>query len=432
MVLDGLAEGEKQEDEIFQDSDTATESISTLPVVSEGKRGIILCLHNGIAALGASLIRDLRCMGNNEKIQIYHCLPTEMSDKSRQLLTSGVRDIEIVDVCTEYVKQGKLTSRVATSFRSYWIKPLALIHTNLEEVILLDADAIAMQDPAAVRALPGYVATGTTFFYDRVIGDHIFFNKDVRGKRGTHMLVEWVKSFDYKAFGLSGPEPSAHLLSSAAYKHLTCHEMDSSMVLVDKRRAGKALDVLWTLITGKRDFSWGDKESFWLAFEFAHVPYFFSPWSVSVVSSSPNNDMELHPETLCGSIVHYVPDENADPDVLYVNGKALLLQSPLGPRQSARTSPNLFYDAHPTHMTPRHRRAALVNGTITRSGSQTPPTSGVFRGTPPKRKFPSECLVGLGSTPLPDLFHSRLLQRRALLAAAEAGDLSSPSECQRR
>lgn len=411
------------------------ESSSPLP---DGTRGIILCLHNGIVALGKAPIRDLRCMGNRERIQVYHCLPGELSERSRSILMSGDDDVEIVDVCSTLVAEGKLSPKQAASFRSYWIKPLALLHTDLDEVIMLDADALPLQDPAVVRSLPGYVATGTTFFHDRVIGDRIFFNKILPGRGNKQVLQDWIETFDYAVFGLSGAQPSPELLASVAYARRTCHEQDSSMVLVDKRRAGKAFDALWFLVTEKRfklDYSWGDKEAFWLAFEFAHVPYFFSPWSVSVVSSPPNKGMEDHPETLCGSIAHFLPVDGpgaSELELLYVNGKALLQQNPLGNAYTRqRTPPQLQYNPHPTHVTPRHRRSALVNGTTPARNASTAGGDGRtsnLRGLPTK-KFPNECLVGLGVTPLSDLFQQRLLHRREVLKAIEDCEQETISRC---
>uniref|UniRef100_A0AAV1UYF8 Uncharacterized protein n=1 Tax=Peronospora matthiolae TaxID=2874970 RepID=A0AAV1UYF8_9STRA len=117
-------------------------SATTLSIShDEYARGIILCLHNGIVAMGVSLIRELRCLGNLELIQVYHCLPTEMSDESRALLTRNDARVKIIDVCTDILAKtgaenlfgGKVEK--AKKFKNYWVKPLALYHTKLREVI---------------------------------------------------------------------------------------------------------------------------------------------------------------------------------------------------------------------------------------------------------------------------------------------------------
>lgn len=133
-----------------------------------------------------------------------------------------------------------LTQTVATNFRSWRVKPLALVHTDVQEVVLLNADVIPMQDPASIRNMPGYNHTGAAFFFDRVKDDPVNFNSNVRG--GPRYLRCWLETFDYGAFNLSAyseAAPTTHLVPSFAYAEKTCHEQDSSRVLVDKQRAGR-------------------------------------------------------------------------------------------------------------------------------------------------------------------------------------------------
>jgi len=45
------------------------------------------------------------------------------------------------------------------------------------------------------------------------------------------------------------------------------------------------MDIMLWFITEERfrfRYSFGDKETFWLAFEMAHMPYAFSPWGLVV------------------------------------------------------------------------------------------------------------------------------------------------------
>ncbi|EGZ25334.1 hypothetical protein PHYSODRAFT_483167 [Phytophthora sojae] len=341
-------------------------------------KAILLCIHNGVLAMGVSLVRELRCLGNEELIQVYHCGPEELSDESRELLFSIDDRLETVDV--------------------WWIKPLALYDTDVRHVILMDVDDIIMKDPAYLRSLKPYQTTGTTFFYDRV---HANCSEHLNGKDGDmQYLKKLLTTFDYGRFNLSEEywhAPSRQALESFAYAGKTCHEMDSSLVLVDKERAGQTvLDIMLWFITEERlrfRYSFGDKETFWLSFELAHVPYSFSPWGVSVVSSTPSRDMEKHPDSLCGSILQYMPSEDRVPEMLYVNGKALLDPYPQGIGFVRQAQWNNMFNSLPTHMTPRLPRTEL-----TRSSHE--------------EKLWSECMMGLGSTPLPKLFAGNLLRRR--------------------
>lgn len=132
---------------------------------------------------------------------------------------------------------------------------------------------------------------------------------------------------------------------------------------------------------------------------------------MSVVVSSLDEDMKYHPDTLCDSIAHFVSmedgssdsDTTAPPELLYVNGKALLNPLPLSTEELQHGSLNNWYNADPSHVIPRQPRHA--NDVL--SASQY-------------RKFPQECLVGFGFTPLPTHFQKRLLQRRLVFMALEA------------
>lgn len=234
-------------------------STSMTPIV-DSARGIILCLHDDIMPLGLSLVRELRCLGNHEVVEVYHC--DELSQDSLDMLHAVDGNIRVIDVCSNLVRSGVMTAQLAKTFRSYWIKPLAVHQTQLREVIMLDADVILMKDPAQLRETPGYRENGTLFFYDRVVNLSQFFNRNVttskKTKKKEQYLRWWTKHFDYKRFG-SKYGPSTHLLESFAYRGETCHEQDSSMLLIDKRRAGRAMDILWFLITEERfkfSFSW--------------------------------------------------------------------------------------------------------------------------------------------------------------------------------
>ncbi|KAG6947479.1 hypothetical protein JG687_00016079 [Phytophthora cactorum] len=381
-------------------------------------RGIILCLHNGIVAMGVSLIRELRCLGNTELIQVYHCFPDEMSDDSRALLTMNDSKVEIVDVCTEILsKNGPENlflgdTKLATAFQNYWIKPLALYHTKLREVILVDGDAVLLRDPSVLRLMSGYQRTGTTFFRDRVAKMNRFLNK--KREDGKPYIKHLIDSFPYKKLGLKGPKPSEELKKTFSWRGDTGHEMDSSMVLVDKTRAGKAMEVLKELIFSTRfhlQFSWGDKEAFWLAYELAHQDYFFSPWGLSLLESVPNNDL-AHPNTMCGSMAHFLPTENETDaaELLYVNGKALLEPFPSGVEKTVKGKRSRMFNLNPTHLTPRYRHDDFDLAT--------------------SKSF--ECMDNLGSVPLPHYFFGRLLRRRFHYFAAETNAYEALGDCPER
>ncbi|KAE9001682.1 hypothetical protein PR003_g18477 [Phytophthora rubi] len=99
--------------------------------------------------------------------------------------------VELVDVCSDLSSRGVISQQMAAKFRSWWIKPLAMYHTDVRHVMLLDVDDMVMKDPAVLRTLDGYVETGTTFFYDCVLRKRKFLN----GKDGGKSYLRVVGSF---------------------------------------------------------------------------------------------------------------------------------------------------------------------------------------------------------------------------------------------
>ncbi|GLD97446.1 hypothetical protein PINS_up006130 [Pythium insidiosum] len=400
----------------------ASNSAGTVTPI-ETSRGIVLCLHDRIVPLGLSLIKELRCLGNSELVEIYHC-DHELSDENQRLLRESDANVDIIDVCRDLISRGVFDVETAHTFRSYWLKPLAVHESQLDELILLDADAILLRDPAQLRDLDGYQRTGTTFFYDRVIRAPWFFNRDVHvssllGGQTKKYLAHWIETFDYARFGHQY-HPSDQLLQSLAYRGETCHEQDSSMLAIKKTQFGadKAMQLLWFLATEHRfaeSFSWGDKEAFWLAYELAHVPYFFSPWGASVVSATANDDLERHPDTLCGSLAQYEPVDSESAVLLYVNGKALVDPVPFsfgGPSHDVATvRSNQVYNLLPTHVTPRHRRRAV--------SEPAPEQGSAF----------IECLTGLGSTAVAPALRTALWRRRVHFLSVAMGHLGALMSC---
>ncbi|KAG9409319.1 hypothetical protein AC1031_019571 [Aphanomyces cochlioides] len=290
------------------------------------KRGFVIPMFDAMLPIGISLIQELRRYGNTDLIQVYHCLG-ELSPLSLQLLHRADNYIEVVDVCHEYVESGKLTLEQAKDFRNFYIKPLALIHTRLDQPILLDADDIFFMDPAALWDVPEYKSIGTIFFYDREINENSYLNgkhkltlpSGVEIEENT--LQEMVRIFEYSRFDLER-NPSKHVLESLPYNSQGAHEQDSSIVVVDKRKHPLAMDVLWFLITKWRyryTYSWGDKENFWLAYELSQSPYNFSPHGTSAAGGRQGHD----PNTVCGDIAHFFP-ESGRADILHINGNRLI------------------------------------------------------------------------------------------------------------
>ncbi|KAF0730393.1 hypothetical protein AaE_009313 [Aphanomyces astaci] len=332
-------------------------------------RGIVMCMHTRMVPMGVSLIQELRALGNIDPVQVFYCLPNELSSTDVTLLT-GLGNVEVVDLCSVLVTSRVFADHgVASRFQNFWLKPLALVFSPFPNVLLVDVDAIFLHDPALLWTSPPVVDTGTLFFHDRVLDFSQFLNQDVGPDDGQTFIQVFFDTFPYAAVNLTRPAAiSDTMRRSMVWNKHTAHEQDSSVVLIDKIRAGPhVLETLWYLVTVKRfqdqiTFSWynkiqppGDKEAFWLAFELAGIPYAFSPWNCGVVSLP--DDAALHPTTLCGSLAQYWPDLNKN-DMFFVNGNAVVNVYRLGDGRhtdwAARATS--LVAAIPKLVTPRHTR----------------------------------------------------------------------------
>ncbi|KAH9158240.1 hypothetical protein LEN26_003115 [Aphanomyces euteiches] len=358
-------------------------------------RGIVMTMSTAMVPMGTSLIQELRQLGNTDPIQIMYCLDSDLSQDAQTLLNATDPNVELIDLC-ELLVHAKLFGRSwPRAYQSYWLKPLALLGSSFDQVLLMDVDNIFVEDPAVLWTSKSFLDKGMVFFYDRVVDLKWAFN--LPWSKGRTYLSHFLDHFPYEMFNLSYAPPSPHLRDSRIFAMQTAHEQDSSVVLIDKTRAGKTvLNVLWYLATYERihgrQFSHGDKETFWLAFELAHVPSSFSPWGAAVVSQA--QDMALHPDTLCGSLAQYLPQDDATPRLFYVNGRDVIDLVDVNARNATNwTARSLaMTNSIPDHVSPRQTRHVARDNFV----------SGEFQQT---------CMVGDGATPLPPSFKAQATRR---------------------
>ncbi|OQR94122.1 hypothetical protein THRCLA_08241 [Thraustotheca clavata] len=297
-------------------------------------RGIVLSVHNNKAALAVGLIRELRRLGNELPIQMYHCFSGELYEDTQRILLEAdlLNRSEIIDLCELLLKNEMFNSYwTALDYQSYLLKVVAFLHTPFTQVLLIDVDAIFMQNPDILWEMQQVQDTGTLFFYDRQIDFKVFFNTPMATDSKQTLLHYLFEHFPYESFGLGRPHLNDMLLKSKAWQGLTAHEQDSSVVVFDKARIHPVvLQIMWHLVHHirmdyiyKPGLSWGDKEYFWLAFALSGAPYAFSPYAAADISLP--GDIKLHPQTLCGNLAHYLPSKtHPNPPLLYINGNDIL------------------------------------------------------------------------------------------------------------
>jgi hypothetical protein len=122
-----------------------------------------------------------------------------------------------------------------------------------------------------------------------------------------------------------------------------------------------------------------------------------------------NDDMGIHPKTLCGSLAHYVPVDDKEPELLYINGKALVDPVPFNLKNLKNLRANQVFNMLPTHMAPRQGRVSV--------------------GVPEQGKQYLECMTGLGATPVPEALKQNLWRRRLHFMAISMNLLEPLQSC---
>jgi ADP-heptose:LPS heptosyltransferase len=219
--------------------------VQTIPPYPGGfaGRGIVIC-GGGVKyfTTGWVCINMLRRLGCRLPIQFWHLGRREMDNHMVDLLTP--LGVECIDA-------GQLRRKHPARRLGGWeLKSYALLHSSFREMLLLDADNIAVVNPEFLFEIPEYRETGAIFWPDR----------GPTRSRATRKI--------WRSCGLSQPNEQ---------------EFESGQILVDKERCWRAL-VLSRWFNDQSDFYYrhihGDKDTFHLAFRKVRQPYALVPHRV--------------------------------------------------------------------------------------------------------------------------------------------------------
>lgn len=338
-------------------------SISQLAQQTTTPRGVVMPLFDDIAYLGLSAILELRGLGVDLPIEIPHC--GDFNSEFQRMIESRDPLVRVYDVCAqalsasnEFGSGEKLfcdtMEQCHDHFRGFSIKVISVLFSRFDEVMLVDADTLFFQNPMKLWDLARYKQTGTLFFHDRISTPDQFLALPVAdsgdGRPVTH-LHWYLSTFDvspYRALAHiprrrataknampAKPHfaPSDFLLSSHSWNMRAGHEMDSSLVLWNKRKQPRATTIVASFLAQNgAEFppSYGDKELFFIACELAETQYAFSDFGVGSLGTELQGYGDKADSVLCGSGLHYFPvtpsptssSDRIQP--LYVNSDELL------------------------------------------------------------------------------------------------------------
>lgn len=267
------------------------------------ERGIVVaCSDKYVDFLVPSLAYLRWEIGCKLPIEVWYA-GDELSSQNKERLIAfgGIAFKDIVDVMGPPAK----------SYWGYHIKPLIVLATHFDEVLLMDADIYFYQDPERLFDNPHYIETGAFFFRDQPYwqlpsvpnayhggsieyyrGRKAFFLSLI-DKPSRYMPHDWRHYWEGEEPTFARPYSSEH--------------QESGCVAFDKRRHSKGLEEIVKLnlnraVTYKHML--GDKETYWIGLEMAKEPYYVNPSHPYLLRGKKKHIIKNHKVNL----VHLVDD----------------------------------------------------------------------------------------------------------------------------
>jgi hypothetical protein len=243
------------------------------------KRGIVMSVGDGNVRFAMHFLDNLRTHLNSRlPVEIFYYGDEDLSVEWRKLLEARYHNVRCIDLEKEQLFDSEI---VQLRGQGWALKPFAMVASSFSEVLLADADAVFLEKPDVLFEVSGYKETGTLFFHDR---DH-----------WREYASEITHGFIGNQLGLR--PPSSRLSHSKFWQKKGIYEQESGVVLANKNNPEVFVGLLfaaWQNTGQIRDQTtyrvfWGDKESYWLAFELADIPYYFVDHYAGSIGSAIDN-----------------------------------------------------------------------------------------------------------------------------------------------
>ena len=226
-----------------------------LDQASSRDKGIVMTIGNNFVTTGMQTIRALQQLNSALPVVVFYAGVFDLANENVHKLVR-LPGVELVNLCD-------LLNCTTLDMDKWDTKPFALLASPFKETILMDADAIFVQNPAILFKDPGYILTGAVLFKDRTLFG------------GPSHTANWLKRVL--------PKPiSERAQATRMYHGQTIHEVESGVVVMDKEKHifGLLTICLLNMGTFKEEMhTWthGDKESFWIGLEIIGEPYEIHP-----------------------------------------------------------------------------------------------------------------------------------------------------------
>lgn len=249
--------------------------------------GIVIPVGDRYVSLAAHAIRVLRFWNCTLPIEVVHMGPTDLSAAAVEYFDSLAN--------TSTLDLSHVLDNSRLGLERWAIKPFAVLYSSFEQVLLMDADVVWLQEPMQLWQDRGFQQTGALFFTDRLMKK----SSHQRPGRGDH--ASWLQSFL--------PRPlSPALLASPMFQGRSDHHQESGVILINKTRGVDGLLAACMLndprVRGTvREMTFGEKETFWLGYEIARQAYSFHPGTVGSIGAAMHS-AERGDYLICGHLAH--------------------------------------------------------------------------------------------------------------------------------
>eukprot|EP00891_Asterochloris_glomerata_P004322 jgi/Astpho2/4322/fgenesh1_pg.00065_%23_12_t len=229
---------------------------ASIPLAGHPLRGIIMpaggSLRLGSAMVVLHVLR--RGLGCHLPVEIWHT-QDEMDDATRNFLERNFGRVRCVDATeVPYPAHHR-----RAPLKGWALKAFALHATKFTDVLLLDSDCLPVRNPDLLFDSPEYATYGSMLWPD------VF-------AQGLE-VVSGIEPQLWHLLGLEAPWQH-HVRPSSETKYFLYAE--SGQVLLNRKRHANVIELLWFLnswgIELVYDLSYGDKDTFSLAFSLAGKP----------------------------------------------------------------------------------------------------------------------------------------------------------------
>lgn len=229
----------------------------------KGSSGIVILGEKSNLRYLCHVIQNIRTVLNSSlPIQIAHAGDNAFSPSLRRFITNSAPDVTTINISTLLDPKPLDLER---NDAAPALRPFAALASSFEQVILIDPKTIFLQSPTSIlENHSAYKATGALFFHDHLYGKGDF--------KERHEFWQ----------GLMKNHPHSQALrSSRVYNEGYAEETDGGVVVLDKSRTSVMVGLLHTCWKNskrvRKDWTYkfgdGDRDSWWLGFELAGVPY---------------------------------------------------------------------------------------------------------------------------------------------------------------